>query len=46
MMTKDYKDNADGSVSFVFDCDPQYIRTVPMEGTVSADGLIIMQYPA
>ena len=46
MMTEEYTENADGSVSFVFDCDPQYIRTVPIEGTVYEDGLVIMQYPA
>lgn len=44
-LEKTFNDNADGSVSFVFDCDPKYIRTVPIEGTVAADGLLILHYP-
>ena len=45
LMSTTVTDNADGSKSVLIDGDRQIIFTLPMEGTISSDGLLIIQYP-
>lgn len=40
-----YTDNSDGSVSVYIDDTTDSMTTFPMEGTISADGLVVVTYP-